>query len=82
MREISPAENMSADDFLRLAPAEIRQRASEIRRQKKDGARPKPSTKLIDRSTLLTKSQRERLLNAVAGLADENLFGRAEMYRS
>jgi len=79
MREICPAENMSADEFLDLASEEAKTVVSEIRRQKQNGTRPRPSTKLIDRSLLLAKPQRERLLDAVAELVDENLFGRSEM---
>ena len=79
MREISPAENMSADDFLRLAPVQVQERALRIRAQKEDGARPRPSASLKDLSTLLTRELRARLLDAVATLVDENLFGRSEM---
>src|SRR3989442_3550831 len=79
MREISPAENMSADDFLSLAPAPVQERALRIRAEKRNGARPRPSARLVDRSKLLTRELRGRLLNAVAALVDENLFGRSEM---
>ncbi len=79
MREISPAENISADDFLRIAPASIREFAFRIRAQKNEGRRPQPSAKLIDQSTLLTRELRAKLLDTVAALVDENLFGRAEM---
>ncbi len=70
---------MSADDFLRQAPAQSRSIASEIRRQKQNGTRPRPSTRLVDYSSQLTKPQRAGLLDAVAKLVDENLFGRSEM---
>ena len=79
MREISPVENMSADEFLALAPPESQALALRIRAGKRDGARPRPSTTLVDRSARLTPEQRRRLLDAVAALVDENLFGRSEM---
>ena len=47
MREISPAVGMSVDEYLNLAP-EIRPLITEIRRQKKTGERPRPSTSLVE----------------------------------
>lgn len=79
MREISPVENLSADNFLKLAGPEAEKVASAIRSEKRTGTRPHPSSTLIDRSRLLTPSERHRLLDKVAGLVDENLFGRSEM---
>lgn len=79
MREISPAENMSADEFLIFAPAPAQERARQIRVQKREGARPRPSARLVDRSVLLTLEFRAKILDAVAALVDENLFGRSEM---
>jgi hypothetical protein len=79
MREISPAENLSADEFLKRAPAQAQQIVAEIRRQKKDQIRPLPSSKLIDKSILMDSNQRKRILDTVANLVDENLFGRSEM---
>jgi len=79
MREISPAKNASADYVLKIAPPKVQQIVSQIRDQKKKGTRPRPSNSLVDRSTLLTPIQRRRILDAVAGLVDENLFGRSEM---
>jgi hypothetical protein len=79
MREISPAEDMSADDFLKLKSYEVQQLVGEIRGQKKKGTRPRPSVVLLDLSSLLTATQRHCILDAVASLADENLFGRSEM---
>jgi len=70
---------MTANDFLRLAPTDAQVIAREIRRQKEARSRPLPGAKLIDRSSLLLKPQREKLLNIIAGLVDENLFGRSEM---
>lgn len=79
MREISPAENLSADDFLKSASPAVQEIASHIRQQKEAGTRARPSDTLIDQSTLLSPSMRRNLLDAVAGLVDENLFGRADM---
>jgi hypothetical protein len=79
MREISPADNMSADEFLRLAPPEVQVCARDIRAEKGAGSRPRPSARLVDRSALLTAELRSRVVDAVAVLVDENLFGRSEM---
>jgi hypothetical protein len=79
MREISPANNASADEFLKMLPPQARELVVEIRRQKHAGERRTPSSTLIDRSVLLTDVHRAKLLNAVAALVDENLAGRSEM---
>jgi hypothetical protein len=78
MREISPAVGMSADEYLRLMPG-LDTVVAEIRRQKQRGERQWPSSSFIDRSTLLTSEIRERLIDKVAALVDENLFGRSDM---
>jgi len=69
MREISPAIGVSVDDYLRLAP-EIKPLIMEIRRKKQAGDRLRPSTSLVDRSQILTKEVREKLLDRVAELVD------------
>src|SRR5208282_1561461 len=79
MREISPAVGISADDFLRSAPDEVKQIVAEIRREKRAGLRKYPSAKLLDCSRVLTTMQRKPLLDKVAALVDENLCGRSEM---
>lgn len=79
MREISPAENMSVENFLKMSDVQAREHVSTIRKQKKNGLRPKPSTCLIDKSVLLDKIKRLTLLDKVASFVDENLFGRSEM---
>jgi hypothetical protein len=79
MREISPAHNATAEEFLRSAPKAAQDLASQIRKQKKDGNRPRPSDQILDSSILLTKTLRSQLMDQVASLVDENLFGRAEM---
>ena len=79
MREISPTENMSANEFLSLGPPPVQERARQIRTQKSQGSRPRPSARLVDRSAILTSVLRTKILDAVAALVDENLFGRSEM---
>lgn len=79
MREISPAVNISPDRFLIAAPPAVRRFVLLIREQKKAGTRRRPSATLIDRSALLTREQRARLLDQVAALVDQNLVGRSEM---
>jgi len=79
MREISPAENMSADEFFELAPPEIQEVVARIRWEKKNKTRPCPSAILIDQSKLLTKEFRKKLLDEIAELVDQNLCGRSEM---
>jgi hypothetical protein len=79
MREISPAINASADEFLETLPSPAKLLVAEIRRQKQAGQRPRPSSTLLDRSTLLTNAHRTKLLDAIAALVDENLAGRSEM---
>jgi hypothetical protein len=79
MREISPAEGISVDEYIAIMPAAIQQLVNEVRRKKQTGERPCPSKSLIDHSALLTKPHRDRLLDAIAALVDENYVGRAEM---
>jgi hypothetical protein len=79
MREISPATNASAEEFLETLPPKIQQLIAEIRRQKQAGKRPLPSSVLDDRSAIMTKSHRSQLLDAVAALVDESLGGRSDM---
>jgi hypothetical protein len=79
MREISPAIGISVDDWVKRLPSEVRAVVEEIRRQKREGGRSRPSVTLMDRSALLTKPIRGQLLDAVACLVDENYAGRAEM---
>lgn len=79
MREISPAYGMSADEYLKLQPSESRSLVAHIRKQKREGSRPMPSRSILDRSTLLSMVTRNYLLDRVALLVDENLFGRSDM---
>lgn len=50
-----------------------------IRESKRQGLRPKPSSSFIDSSPLLNPQLRMQLMDRVAALVDENVFGRAEM---
>jgi len=79
MREISPAVGLSVDDCIELLTPEVRSLVAEIRRQKAAGARSRPSTTLIDRSTLMTRPMRAKLIDAIAALVDENYAGRSEI---
>jgi hypothetical protein len=79
MREISPAVNMSVEEFLQSRPAFTRTLADKIRDAKQRGDRQVPSVSLIDISTLLTSPVRTKLIDKVALLVDENLVGRSEM---
>jgi hypothetical protein len=79
MREISPAEGISVDEYIAMMPAAIRQLVNEVRCKKQVGERPRPSRSLIDHSMLLTQAHRNNLLDAIAALVDENYVGRAEM---
>lgn len=78
-REISPAVNATADNYLKTLPTAYQAIITTIRNQKAADTRPWPSSTLLDRSTLLTPATRARLLDAVAGLVDENLSGRSDM---
>lgn len=79
MREISPATNATADECLEVAPPEFLTKVELIRAEKRAGTRTMPSTRLVDRSNVMTASQRKQLLDRVATLVDEDLFGRGEM---
>ena len=70
---------MHVDDWFKRLPSEVRAVVEEIRRQKREGGRSRPSVTLMDRSALMTKPIRGQLLDAVACLVDENYAGRAEM---
>lgn len=79
MREISPAHNISVDEYISLMPPTLRRMVDEVRSQKFQHARIKPSATLIDRSTLMAEGHRRSLLDKVASLVDENYVGRSEM---
>ena len=79
MREITPAVNMSIDAVIKNSPESVKKLVETIREAKKNGGRPLPSSKLIDESSILEKEIRLFLLDEVARLVDENLFGRSDM---
>lgn len=78
MREISPVLNMSYEEFLTVSP-NARIHPERIRAQQLAGTRPVPSSSLLDYSTVLQHAITPSLLDKVASLVDENLFGRSEM---
>jgi hypothetical protein len=79
MREIAPVHNLTAQEyFLRLSP-EGQRKVVEIRAQKLAGTRIRPSTRLTDCSAVLSSTVRGHLLDWIADLVDENVFGRSEM---
>lgn len=77
MREIHPF-NISVEEAMRQVP-EMAPVVTEVRRQKNSGERKKPSDSLIDKSAILTDSQRKLLIDKVAEFVDENYCGRSEM---
>lgn len=79
MREISPAENVSVAEFLSMASPSVQAQVERLREQKRNNSRPMPSKHLTGNSEILDKEFREELLDHVAKLVDENLFGRSEM---
>lgn len=79
MREISPAKNLSAEECFAAAPPQLQEAVRRIRSEKDAGTRRRPSATLLDQSSVLTPTVRRDLLDRVAALVDENLFGRSEM---
>lgn len=79
MREISPAHNITAEEFLSCMPQQFRAIVESIRTQKLVNARPIPSSCIIDSSSVANSALRSELLDKVAILVDENLAGRSEM---
>lgn len=79
MREISPAHDLTPDEFLAMLPQEYREIVEGIRHTKRSGVRPLPSLSLIDKSNIANPVLRRSLLDKVATLVDENLAGRSEM---
>ena len=71
---------MNAAEYVaNAAPKELLQRLDAIRAQKQNLTRPVPSANLIDKSSLLTPQLRMSLIDSVASLVDENVWGRSEM---
>lgn len=78
-REISPAVNASANEYVSLLPPPLQGLISRIRAQKESDSRTRPSASLIDKSAMLTPGKRAALLDKVAELVDENVGGRSDM---
>ena len=72
MREISPAVNATAEEFLRTLPRSAQELVARIRKERSDATRPRPSNKLLDNSLVLTRPIRSQILDRVANLVDEN----------
>ncbi len=79
MREISPATNASCDEYLATIPEPLRPAVAAIRKEKSDHTRPVPSTRIIDKSKVLTLETRQFIIDRTGNLVDENLRGRADM---
>jgi hypothetical protein len=79
MREISPAENLSSEQYFELLPEDSKELINKIRNEKKNGDRPVPSRSLINKSNVLESKIQLKLIDKVALLVDENLGGRSEM---
>lgn len=80
-REISPAKNVSCEEYIELQPLNIKMEIERIRKEKGKRIRPLPSLTLIDSSKYLTATKRKALLDKIANLVDENLTGRSDMCR-
>lgn len=81
MREISPAENASCEEYYNFVALPVKRFIDDIRRQKKMEIRPLPSSKMIDHSQMFQSNNRRTLVDKVASLVDENLCGRSDMCR-
>jgi hypothetical protein len=78
-REISPALNMTVDEYVSVVPSPLKGIISRIRAEKESDSRSRPSTSLIDRSAMFTPGKRAALLDKVAEFVDENVAGRSDM---
>jgi hypothetical protein len=79
MREISPAENATCEQYLARLPEQLRLAVAAIRKEKNERSRPVPSARLIDKSKILTPEIRRHIIDQAAILVDENLCGRSDM---
>ena len=79
MRESCPRVDISVDEYVKRLPTDFQTIVEEVRRQKREGTRLRPSVSLIGRSALMTEAHRKKLLDVVAAFVDENYAGRAEM---
>jgi len=80
--EVSPIHDMTADDYVARLVADRAPTLPVLRRirnEKARGTRPRPSSRMIGDATLPTLELQARLLDKIAELVDENVFGRSEM---
>ncbi|HEY9684079.1 MAG TPA: lasso peptide biosynthesis protein [Oculatellaceae cyanobacterium] len=79
MRIVTDVVGLSFDEILPKLPPEKRAFVQLVLERRKTRTRPKPSKKLLDRSTLLSAQKRARLIDQVASLVDENMYGRSNL---
>ncbi|HSI85830.1 MAG: hypothetical protein ACAI35_07075 [Candidatus Methylacidiphilales bacterium] len=80
MREVSPDVRYSVEQVLEHhASQNDKALVEDIRQQKLAGTRPLPSASLIDQSLQLDAATRAALIDKIAQLADESMYGRSEM---
>lgn len=79
MREILPIDGINSTEYMSMHSTATKELILDIRQQKQTASRPKPSTYLIDRSTILSSESRCKLLDKAAELVDENITGRSDM---
>ena len=80
--EVSPVVGISADEYVKRLVAQKAPSLSLLRRIREEKARavrPRPSAHLIGEAIRPPRELRARLLDKVADLVDENVFGRSEM---
>jgi len=79
--EVCPAENITVDEYVKtFVPDGVKERTlRKIRKQKAGGLRPLPSHRLTGDVDNPKINIRRTVVDEVAGLVDENLFGRSEM---
>lgn len=78
-RELSPIVGVSVKTYVRSLPEHLSSYLRKLRRQKRTRTRPKPSNYMVGRSSILTEKLRGEVVDKVASLVDERLFGRHEM---
>jgi hypothetical protein len=81
-REISPAENLSVKEFIKKIKKNnpsLQRILKRIRDEKHQNKRSMPSSSIVGVCDFLPLNKRKILLDKIASLVDENLFGRSEM---
>lgn len=80
-REVCPAsdQGFSVDEYLATLDPVTRAFADKIRELKASGPRPRPSARLILAGAAPSPDWRPALLDRIAALVDEDLFGRSDM---